>query len=247
MKKLIFALPLIVLAACEGSIANEVREMASSGGGMTDGEVISTSDQDPGEFTKLSSVGPDNIVFTQGDDFSIRAEGDDEILERLRYKLTDGNLKIGRMKEKGWSGKGDAATVFVSAPSLNALALAGSGDIKADKMSGDSAKVSIAGSGDVSVEKVKTDSLNGSIAGSGNLKLAGKAKAMKISIAGSGDISGKKLKVKTANIAIAGSGNVELSSDGTVNAKIMGSGDIQVHGDAKCTTKAMGSGTVKCG
>ncbi len=246
MKKILFALPLFALAACEGSIANEVREMASSGS-MSDGEAISTNDQDPGEFTKVSSVGPDNIVFTKGDDFSIRAEGDDETIERLRYKLTDGNLKIGRLKEKGWSGKGDAATVFVSAPSLNALALAGSGDIKADKMSGDSAKISIAGSGDVSVEKVKTDSLKGSIAGSGNLKLAGKAKAMKVSIAGSGDVSGKKMKVDTASISIAGSGNVELSSDGSVDAKVMGSGDIRVHGDAKCKTKAMGSGTVTCG
>lgn len=246
MKKLIFALPLFALAACEGSIANEVREMASSGGSMADGEPIPTSDEDPGEFTKISSVGPDNVVFTKGDDFSIRAEGDEDTIERLRYKLSDGNLKIGRVKDRGWSGRG-SATVYVSAPSLNAIALAGSGDIKADRMSGDSAKISIAGAGDVSVEKVKTDSMRGNIAGSGNLKVAGKAKAMKISIAGSGDVSGKKMKVDTANIAIAGSGNVELSSDGTVDAKIMGSGDIHVHGDAKCTTKAMGSGTVKCG
>ena len=246
MKKLIFALPLFALAACEGSIANEVREMASSGGSMADGEPITTSDADPGEFTKVSSVGPDNIVFTKGSDFSIRAEGDDETIERLRYKLTEGNLKIGRIKDRGWK-SGDSATVYVSAPSLNAIALAGSGDIKADKMSGDNAKVSIAGAGDVSVDKLKTDSFKGSIAGSGNLKLAGKAKATKISIAGSGDVSAKKLKVDTAKISIAGSGNVELSSDGEVKANVMGSGDIRVHGDAKCKTNAMGSGTVKCG
>ena len=247
MKKLIFALPLFALAACEGSIANEVREMARDGGSMSDGEAVTTSEQDPGEFTKVSSVGPDNIVFTKGDDFSIRAEGDDETIERLRFKLSDGNLKIGRLKDRGWSGRNNAATIYVSAPSLEAIALAGSGDFKADKMSGDNAKISIAGAGDVAVDKLKTDSLKGAIAGSGNLKLAGKAKAVKISIAGSGDISGKKLKVETAKIAIAGSGNVTLSSDGTVDAKVMGSGDIRVHGDAKCTTKAMGSGTVKCG
>ena len=247
MKKLIFALPLIALAACEGSIANEVREMASSGGSMADGEPITTSDADPGEFTVLSSVGPDNIVFQQGKSFSVRAEGDDEIIERLRYKLTDGNLKIGRIRERGLGWESGTATVYVSAPSLEAAKLAGSGNMDVDKMNGDSAKVSIAGSGNVKVQKLKTESLKGSIAGSGNLNVAGKAKQTSISIAGSGNVKGKKLKADTISVKIAGSGDVVLSSDGTVDAKIAGSGNVRVHGDAKCTSKTPGSGSVTCG
>jgi len=246
MKKLILALPLLALAACDGSIAKEVGGMGWSGS-MDGGEAITTSDTDPGEFTKIGSVGPDNIIFSKGDDFSIRAEGDADTIEQLRFKLKDGSLKVGRLKAKGWSGDYDATTIYISAPSLKAVALAGSGDVKVDEMSDDSAKISVAGSGDVTVDNVKSDSLKGSIAGSGNISLAGSAESTKISIAGSGDVNGKGLKAATANISIAGSGNVELSSDGSVDAKVMGSGDIRVHGKAKCKSKSMGSGDITCG
>ncbi len=206
-----------------------------------------SSNQDPGEFSVLSSLGPDNIVFEQGDTFSVRAEGDEEVVERLRYKLSDGNLKIGRVKERGLGWESGTATVFVSAPSLEAAKLAGSGNMEVDKMSGDSAKVSIGGSGNVKVKKLKTASLKGSIAGSGNLNISGQADQTNISIAGSGNVKGKKLKADTISVKIAGSGDVVLSSDGTVDAKIAGSGNVRVHGKAKCTSKTTGSGNVNCG
>jgi len=246
MNKLICALPLLFLAACDGSIAKEVGGMSWSGN-MEDGDPITTSDQDPGKFTVLSSLGPDNIVFEQGDSFAVRAEGDADIVESLRYKLSDGNLKIGRIKERGIGWQSGTATVFVSAPSLEAAKLAGSGNMNVDTMNGESAKVSIAGSGNIKVQKLKTASLKGSIAGSGNLNIAGKAEQTSISIAGSGNVKGKKLKADTISVKIAGSGDVVLSSDGTVDAKIAGSGNVRVHGDAKCTSKTPGSGSVTCG
>ena len=246
MNKLICALPLLVLAACDGSIAKEVGGMSWSGN-MEDGEPITTDDTNPGKFTVLSSMGPDNVIFQQGKSFSVRAEGDPDVIERLRYKLSDGNLKIGRIRERGLGWDSGTATVFVSAPSLEAAKLAGSGNIDVDKMNADSAKVSIAGSGNVKVQKLKTESLKGSIAGSGNLNIAGKVEQTSISIAGSGNVKGKKLKADTISVKIAGSGDVVLSSDGTVDAKIAGSGNVRVHGNAKCTSKTPGSGSVTCG
>ena len=249
MKKILFLASLLALAACEGSIANAVGDAATSTGtsSFSDGSPIGTSASNPGAFEGITLAGPDNIIFTTGSEFSIRAEGDAEAIGQLRYRISGDEIKIGR-ESKGISwGDSGKATVYVSAPALKSAKLAGSGDMEVDAMTTESTKLSIAGSGNIRVAKIKTTSLNSKIAGSGNLTLAGSADSIDISIAGSGDISGKDMKADSASISIAGSGDVELSSDGSVNAKVMGSGDVRIHGDAKCKSRAMGSGDITCG
>ncbi|MEH6714663.1 head GIN domain-containing protein [Parasphingorhabdus flavimaris] len=247
MKNIVFLAPLLALAACEGSIIDAVGDAASSTSSFTDGNPIGTSASDPGPFEGITLAGPDNIVFTTGTEFSIRAEGDSEAIEQLRYSISGGHIKIGREGKGMSSSDGGKATVFVSAPSLQSAKLAGSGDMEIDSMTSASTRLSIAGSGNIRVANIETDSLESKIAGSGDLDLAGSAESVDISIAGSGHISGKDLKAASASISVAGSGDVELSSDGSVDAKVMGSGDVRIHGNAKCKSRAMGSGDISCG
>jgi hypothetical protein len=245
MKKILFLAPLLMLAGCEGSIAEAVGDAASGNSSFSDGIAIGTSASNPGEFAGVTLAGPDNIIFTKGD-FSIRAEGDAGALEQLRYKISGDEIKIGREQSRFTVGDSDRATIYLSAPSLKSAKLAGSGNLDVDAMTTESVKLSIAGSGDIRVAKIDTSALDSRIAGSGNLTLAGKADTVDISIAGSGDVSGRDLKADSASISIAGSGDVELSSDGSVNAKVMGSGDVRILGDAKCKSRAMGSGEITC-
>jgi hypothetical protein len=248
MKKILFLAPLLALAACEGSIANAVGDAATSkGSSFSDGSPIGASVSNPGAFEAVTLAGPDNIIFTTADDFSIRAEGDAKAIEQLRYKISGDEIKIGRDNSGMSWGDSGKVTIYVSAPSLRSAKLAGSGDMEVDAMTGESTKLSIAGSGNIRVAKIETASLNSKIAGSGNLTLAGTAESIDISIAGSGDVSGKDLNAASASISVAGSGNVELSSDGSVDAKVMGSGDVRIHGDAKCKSRSMGSGDITCG
>ncbi|MEO0439598.1 MAG: head GIN domain-containing protein [Pseudomonadota bacterium] len=245
MKKLLMIVPILALAACEGSIASAVASGAKSS--FSDGIAITTSDSNPGDFSGVTLAGPDNVIFTAGSDFSIRAEGDPDAIEELRYKIKDGQLKIGRESESGWTGNSGSAVVYVSAPLLKNAKLAGSGDLKVDEMSDESASLSLAGSGNLEVAKVETASLKAKLAGSGDMTVAGTADSASVSIAGSGDVRGKDLKADSASIKIAGSGDATLSSDGSVDAKIVGSGDIRVHGEATCKSKTAGSGDVTCG
>ncbi len=247
MKNIVLLAPLLALAACEGSIVEAVSDATTSTRSFSDGTSIGTSASNPGAFEGVTLAGPDNIIFTTGDEFSIRAEGDAKVIEQLRYKISGDQIKIGRDNNNMSWGDSGKATIYLSAPSLNSAKLAGSGNMEIDAMTTESAKLSIAGSGNIRVAKVETTSLSSKIAGSGNLALAGTAESIDISIAGSGDISGKDLNAETVDISVAGSGDVELSSDGSVNAKVMGSGDVRIHGDAKCRSRATGSGDITCG
>lgn len=247
MKKAFIIVPLLALAACGNSVANAIEAVKEASTEFDDGKPIGTSPATVDSFTRLASMGPDHVIFKTGDSFTITATGSAEAVDALRYVIKDGRLAIGRKKD-GWKmAKGDPATITVTAPSISALSLAGSGNLTADKVGGDDVKLSLAGSGDLKVATVSAKNLKSSLAGSGNFDIAGTANSADYSIAGSGDMNATHLTVTDADVSIAGSGNAEVNATGTVKASIAGSGDINVTGGAKCSSSAVGSGKVHCG
>jgi hypothetical protein len=242
-------LPLAALAlsACGYSVADAVDDVTSSeSSGFANGKAISSTAATTDAFSKVEGIGPDNIVFVTGDAFTIKAEGDAAAIAKLRYKIEDDAIVIGR--EKGtWFGKsGEAVTVTITAPTLSAAMLAGSGDFTADKMMDDEIELDIAGSGSMNVGSLTAKKLKSDIAGAGNLMLAGKVDSADYSIAGSGKVDAAKLSTTDADVSIAGSGNLKLNATGKVDVSIAGSGDVDVTGGATCTTSKMGSGRVNC-
>lgn len=245
MKKFLLLLPLFALAACDNAVADAVKNIEKfADNDLKNGTPITANVTTLDKFTDLSALGPDNVVFTTGDKFSVVASGDAEAIAQLRYVIKDGTLKVGRIDSKGW--KDHVATITVTAPALSGLSLAGSGDVTADKLSGGEVAVRLAGSGDMKVTQIEADALKGSLAGSGNIDLAGKARTVTYSIAGSGDLNGAGLSATDAKVSVAGSGNANLNATGTVKANIAGSGDVTVSGGGKCDSSTVGSGKVRC-
>jgi Putative auto-transporter adhesin, head GIN domain len=236
-------LPLAALAVsgCSFDVNAEDERLTS------DGKTVSATAATTGAFTKIEAVGPDNIVFVTGDAFSIKAEGDADAIAKLRYAMDNGTIIIGREKGNWWGKDSQKITVTVTAPSLTAASLVGSGDFTADKMTGDSISVELAGSGDATIREVTGKSFKGELAGTGNVSLAGKVERAELSVAGTGDIDATKLASVDAEVSIAGTGDVRVSATGTVDASIAGTGDINVTGGAKCKTSSLGSGKINCG
>jgi hypothetical protein len=245
----VILVPLAVLAltGCGYSVLDAAEDISEGGGdGFAGGKTISTTAATTASFTKVEAIGPDNIVFVTGDAFSIKAEGDAETIKKLRYKIEDGAIVIGREKGKWWGKGSEGVTITVTAPALTAASLAGSGDFTADRMGGDKIVVEIAGSGNLTVADVTGKTVESSIAGSGNVKLAGKVESAEYEIAGSGSIDATKLASANAEASIAGSGDISLTASGMVDADIAGSGNVNVTGGAKCKSSSMGSGKVNC-
>ena len=247
MRKLILFAPLLLLSSCGYSVFDAADDISqASSNGLKDGEAITTTAAKIGRFTELANVGPDRITFEQSSVFTIVASGDADVIAKLRFKIKDGKLVIGRENESWVEGKGAIANITVSAPTLSAISVAGSGDVVAAKLENPELKVSVAGAGNGDAQGVKASNLKGSIAGSGNINLAGLADDSKFSIAGSGNIIASELKSKTAKASIAGSGDINLNASEAVEASLIGSGDVTVTGGAKCNSKSIGSGDLNC-
>lgn len=202
-----------------------------------------------GEFDEVTTVGPQDVVITQGDSFSARAEGSGSALAALAVVVEDGKLVIRPKGEYRFGfdwGRLESATVYVTVPTLEGVSLAGSGDITVDKIEGQEFVGSIAGPGTLSIAAMTFDEADFRIGGSGNVVAAGTVRNARVSIGGSGEVRAGGLRSQTATVSIGGSGDVALTAEKEVDVSIAGSGNVEVSGPARCSVRQFGSGNVDC-
>ncbi len=238
-----FRIALVATAALSLSACNFAN-------GMT-GDVVQPSGQggtrsfQVADFTGVSLRGADNVEVRTGA-FSVTAEGDTALLDRLEIRKDGNTLRIGR-KDGEWNWGGDkGAKIIVTLPALASADIAGSGDMTVDQAKGDFSGA-VAGSGNLTLASLSGGKADLSIAGSGDINVgAGTATKLDISIAGSGNVGAAGLKASGANISIAGSGNVRAQVSGDADISLVGSGDVELTGGAKCSVSKMGSGDARC-
>ena len=200
---------------------------------------------DASGFDKVALGGSDDVVVRQGSAFSVVAVGDADELDRLEITVKDGTLNIGR-KKGNWSWSSKDVAVTVTLPALRGLALAGSGDIQADKGASDVFGMRLAGSGRLTLAALDAKTANIAISGSGTVKSAGRCGALNLRVAGSGVAELAGLRCTNASISVAGSGDVSAHVAGEAAVRVAGSGDVTIAGGARCTKKIAGSGNVVC-
>jgi hypothetical protein len=208
------------------------------------GRQIGTSWAETGRFDALTSAGLDNVRFSEGQRWQVRASGDPRALQQLRFLVDRGSLIVGRVS--GVRERYGRAQIEVTAPSISAVTAAGSGMVYVERLSGDNARATVAGTGDTTVRALDSRKLAATVAGSAGLEIAGRSESADMTIAGSGHLKGSRLTVGSANVTMAGSGNAAFRSPGTVRASIVGSGTIAVTGTTRCTQTRMGSGSLVC-
>ena len=203
-----------------------------------------------GNFQEIEVAGPYDVEVRTGANVSVSAKGSEKLLERTSVEVKGNKLVIHPQKRDGffsfgWSHRGKASFA-VTVPQLSGATIAGSGDIRVDKVSGNSFEGVVAGSGGLNVGAFDVQQLKLAIAGSGDVKGAGRAQTAKYDIAGSGDVDAGAIQTQSVNVSIAGSGSIRAHSSGTADVSIMGSGDVDVSGGAKCKISKAGSGDVRC-
>jgi len=231
----------LVLSAC--NVAADAQGPAAAGG-------RGQRSYDLAGFDKVMLAGPHDVVVTVGPAYSVRAEGDRETLDKLDIRVEGGGLKIGMKKgdwSSGWNKDRPKTTIFVSLPAIRGAAIAGSGDMRVDRVEANRFDASIAGSGNLDVAALRAGEAGFSIAGSGDIRAAGQARRAVVEIAGAGDIDLERLETRTASVEIVGSGDVRMKAMETADVSITGSGDVVMSGTARCTVNKRGSGSVRCG
>lgn len=238
----VIAAAMMAGAAALGGCSGEAR------GEEDDGPTVERSYQ-VGNFERIALAGAYDVTVRTGSAPSVQARGSEKSIERLVVEVRGDTLTIHPRKRSamGFSwGSGGKVAVTVTVPRLSAAELAGSGDIRIDRVTGDSFEGGVAGSGNLHLAEVQVGRLKMGIAGSGRAEAKGRANQAKYEIAGSGGIDARRVAADTAAVSIAGSGDVTAHARSSARIDIAGSGDVEISGGAKCTISRAGSGEVRC-
>lgn len=178
-------------------------------------------------FTSIGLGMQATVYLTQGKEYSVQIEAQKNIIDALKKEVKDDSWNIGfdnNMRVRNYK----KAKVWITMPTLEDVAIGGSGEIYGETPFLDLGNLKI------------------SIGGSGEIALAGDAKDVKLNIAGSGTIKTADLKATNAKVSIAGSGKtyIHIINDGDLNVSVAGSGKVFYKGDAKVKTSIAGSGSV---
>jgi len=170
--------------------------------------------------------------------------GDDNIVPLVETVVEDGTLNV-RWKKGIRSTSYKDLGIVVHARSVDALAIAGSGEISAKALKAGNLRISLAGSGRAALEALNADSAAVSIEGSGSIAAAGRIGSLDASVAGSGRLSAAKLESQKARIAVAGSGRATVWAVQALDASVLGSGTVRYYGNPRVHSAVAGSGTVR--
>ena len=134
---------------------------------------IATETRNLSGFTSVSLAGIGNVYLTQGATESVRIEAEDNLIPYFDTSVLGSTLKIGiKNQYLGVSLQPTRPVKFyVTLPKIEAVTLAGSGNISAGKIQTGAFRISLLGSGNISTDALTATNLDLRLGGSGNISL----------------------------------------------------------------------------
>ncbi len=227
-KSLILILGLFLLVACdciegEGPIVSESRNISG--------------------FDQIELEVSANVLISKSDEFKVRIEGQQNILDILHTRLRGNTLVIDYQGACVMNTRN--LEIFISMPEINEVQIDGSGDVESDDVfESDRFYAGVSGSGSIDM-MVKANELDADISGSGSIYLSGEADHFYGTISGSGDLKASRVKANYAELKISGSGSTYIHVEKELIGRISGSGNIRYSGNPDINSSGNGSGRLK--
>ncbi len=206
-------------------------------------------------FDRVTLLGSAEVLVKQGP-FSVKAEGDKDLLDQLVVSISGKTLSIGAPGSSCDRSPMDQLVVHVQMPSLELVSLNGSGDVIIDDFRVDGPMgLVLRGSGDVAADGLKgvshmTVELTGSgdvvsertevagkttitLLGSGDVRMSGRTETLEVTLRGSGDVVADALNANDCDVHVFGSGDVRVDCARSMRSETMGSGSVNNSGSAR--------------
>lgn len=174
-------------------------------------------------FDRLELSGSNNVVIGLGTKQSVVVRGDDNLLDRVTTRVRSGTLVVGN--SPGGFTTRSPMSVHVTVPALDAVTLAGSGNIV--------------------VDDVRAKSLEISLPGSGTLTGSGSAGRLDVTVGGTGTAQFTRLVASDVRAVVSGSGSIFVTATSSLAATVSGTGSILYSGNPRHVAQNVtGTGTI---
>lgn len=198
------------------------------------------------DFRGISLLGSTDVVVRQGDKLAITVTGPEDEVARTETVIDKNRLVIRQKDSKSWSMYSKGVTVTVVMPTIEAVTITGSGDLRTEgSFTGTDLALSVNGSGDLRLAASLSGAVTTTVVGSGDVRLSGRCASHSVKVSGSGDIHAEQMQATAATVKISGSGDVSVAATESLDASVSGSGDVRYAGNPKQVVKHVsGSGSI---
>ena len=192
------------------------------------------------DFTEISAAEGLNVFVTQGDNFKILVEADENVIELIATDISEGKLKIHTLENIGRATK----NVYVTLPEITVLEsssgadLIGQNEIKSEKLDLEASSGS-----DIEVEVVAAE-IEADASSGADIKISGQTAVLYANASSGADIKARGLMAKRCNADASSGADIAVNVLESLTADASSGADISYTGDPKVSKKKSASGSV---
>jgi len=206
---------------------------------------IKTEDRSVSNFKNVEVSGAAKVYVSQGDQYSVKIEGDENLLPYMEVNQEGDKIMIREKPGFNLQPTGELH-VYVSAPVYNKIDASGACDIigKTKISNSEDLEMQVSGAGDIKME-VDAPRLRSRVSGSGSIYLKGQTKDVDLDLTGAGHAYCYDLMAENTKVDISGAGSAEVYASVKLDATVSGAGNVSYKGNATDVSQHVsGAGSV---
>ncbi len=204
------------------------------------GQVVEESREVSEEFTMVYASEGLDVFVTQGDEFSINVEADENIIDLIGTDIRDGRLKIHAIENIGRATK----SIYVSLPEVEALETSSGADLIAQTtIRADKIELEASSGSDLEVE-VDARTVVAETSSGADIKVSGRTDMLQADASSGSDIKARGLLAKKCTADASSGADISVNVSESLIADASSGADISYTGDATVQKKKSVSGSV---
>jgi hypothetical protein len=204
-----------------------------------------TEDRPVSDFKNVEIGGAAKVLISQGDQASVKLEGDDNLLQYITVRQEGDKIYI-HEKDGIHLVSNNNLRIYVTAPLFHSIDVSGACDVTGQTKisSQEHLDVELSGAGNLKME-IDAPSIKVECSGTGAIYLKGQTKNAEIGISGVGSAHCYDLMAENTSVEISGVGSAEVYASVKLDAEVSGAGSVKYKGDAAEVSKHVsGAGSV---
>jgi hypothetical protein len=192
------------------------------------------------DFTIIAASEGLNVFVTQAEEFRIKVEADENIIDLIGTDIQNNILKIHTIKNIGNATK----NIYVSLPNINSLKSSSGAQLKTETEINAPELIIDASSGALISANITTDDISIDASSGANITLSGKARNSTIDASSGAYINASELKTAISKAQASSGANVNLNVAESLHADASSGGNISYSGKAILSSKKSVAGNI---
>lgn len=198
------------------------------------------------EFTKIDIESAGKINLVQGDSHSIEIEGPKSMIDRIKYSVSNGTLKVTLDRSFWqWFTEYTLPVMTITFANLEELDFKGGSKLTLNDLTTENLVIDIEGGAQVVMENLSARFLDFSMQGGGDVEITGVADIQKIRAEGGVNYQAGDLKSLNVDLNAQGAVNAEIWATTELILKLSGAYNVSYYGEPSIKQDVEGVGTIE--